>query len=133
MANFKRIVVMWGPVVLWMAVIFAASATPSVDIPSFGTLDYIVKKAGHATAYALLALLIRRAIGWESKRPAGAWLIAVLYALTDELHQSLVPGRHPSIVDALVFDGGGAAAALLLSAWLDPLLKRHSGREAKKT
>ncbi|MBI1854398.1 MAG: VanZ family protein, partial [Chloroflexi bacterium] len=33
-------------------------------------------------------------------------------ALTDEFHQSFVAGRHPSMVDVFLFDGGGAMLAL---------------------
>jgi len=48
-------------------------------------------------------------------RPAlWAFLIALLYALSDEYHQSFVPGRHPDPLD-IVTDLAGAAAALL---WL---------------
>jgi VanZ family protein len=43
-----------------------------------------------------------------------AWLLAVLYAATDEFHQSFVPGRNPSIVDIFLFDGLGALFALWL-------------------
>src|SRR5512140_2737744 len=114
MRSVRRILSLWLPPVLWMAVLFAASATPSRDIPSFGLVDTIVKKGGHMLAYALLALLLRRAMGWEVTRAAWAWMLAVLYSVTDEFHQSFVPGRHPSWVDALVFDGGGA----LLALWL---------------
>lgn len=117
MRSVRRILSLWLPPVLWMAVLFAASATPSRDIPSFGLVDTIVKKGGHMLAYALLALLLRRAMGWEVTRAAWAWMLAVLYSVTDEFHQSFVPGRHPSWVDALVFDGGGALLALWLTSW----------------
>ncbi len=97
-----------------MAAIFFASATPAVDIPHFGALDYAVKKSGHFLSYALLALAYRRGLGTAKRRDATAWMLAVIYALLDEFHQSFVPGRHPSLLDALLFDGGGALAALLL-------------------
>jgi VanZ family protein len=42
------------------------------------------------------------------------WLLAVFYAVTDELHQSFVPGRHPSLWDVILFDNFGA----LISLWL---------------
>lgn len=115
MSNLKVMALRWGPAVLWMAAIFIASATPSVDLPTFGVWDTIVKKGGHMLAYALLAILFRRALGWQARPPGAAWLLAVLYALGDEFHQSFVPGRHPSLVDALGFDGVGAAVALFLS------------------
>ncbi len=128
MSNFKIIALRWGPAVLWMAAIFAASATPSMDLPTFGTWDTIVKKGGHFLAYALLAILFRRALGWQERPPAAAWLLAVLYALVDEFHQSFVPGRHPSLVDALGFDAGGAAAALFLSWRFFPAGFRRTDR-----
>jgi len=44
-----------------------------------------------------------------------AWLMAVLFALSDEYHQSFVSGRTSSLVDVMI-DGGGAGLALLLGA-----------------
>lgn len=117
MQKVKHGIALWGPPILWMAAIFVVSGTPGRELPSFGTLDYFVKKAGHTVAYGLLAVLFRRALGWQKREFAGAWLLAVLYALSDEFHQSFIPGRHPSLVDALGFDGVGAAAGLLAS-WL---------------
>ncbi len=117
MTRYQSILWRWLPAVLWMAVLFGASATPSRDIPTFGVVDYLVKKGGHMLGYAVLALLLRRALGWQSGRTWLAWLVAVLYALTDEFHQSFVPGRHPALFDAFIFDGGGAALALLISVW----------------
>ena len=105
--------VRWSPALLWMAAIFVVSSTPSLELPAFGSLDYVVKKAGHSVAYALLALLYWRALGKMKERLAPAWALAVLYALTDEFHQKFVPGRNPSLLDVFLFDGGGAAVALL--------------------
>jgi VanZ family protein len=117
MPKLKPFTVRWGPAIIWMAVLFAASATPAADIPAFGLWDFVVKKGGHMLGYAVLAILFRRALGWERRPVAAAWLPAVMYALLDELHQSLVPGRHPSLEDALGFDAAGAALGLLIS-WL---------------
>jgi VanZ family protein len=44
-----------------------------------------------------------------------AWLLAILYAGSDEIHQSFVPGRYPSIWDVLVFDNLGALTTLWLA------------------
>ena len=126
MIKTKQIIVRWGPALLWMTAIFLASATPSVDLPRFGALDYAVKKMGHTLAYGFLALLYRRGLGWEKRRLGVAWILAVTYALLDEFHQSFVPGRHPSLVDALLFDAGGAAASLAISRliWRNPQRQR---------
>jgi VanZ family protein len=108
-----------------MAAIFFLSGTPSTRLPAFGSVDYFVKKGGHVAGYAVLALIYRRALGGVPGRARLAWVLAVLYGLLDEFHQSFVPGRHPSLVDALLFDGGGAAIALWISWRLSPA-GRHS-------
>jgi VanZ like protein len=132
MAKLKATLFRWGPPVLWMAAIFLASATPSTQLPRFGSWDFVVKKGGHVLSYGLLGLLFRRGLGWERRNVAGAWLLTVMYALVDEFHQSFVPGRHPSLVDVFAFDGLGAALALWLSWRLyHPLLNSSADRSAK--
>jgi len=54
------------------------------------------------------------ALGMQREKRWVAWLLAILYALTDEYHQSSVVGRHSSIWDVVVFDNVGA----LISLWL---------------
>jgi VanZ family protein len=103
----------WLPAFLVMTVIFGFSATPSNDLPYFGFWDTLVKKGGHMLGYALLALSYWYGLRFEKRLWWLAWLLAVVYATTDEFHQSFVAGRHPSWVDVLGFDGGGAALALL--------------------
>lgn len=99
-----------------MLVIFGFSSIPSTEMPGFGLADFLVKKGGHATGYALLALANMHALGWDRKRWPVAWLLAVLYSTTDEFHQSFVPGRHPALMDVGI-DAFGAAAGLLLWLW----------------
>src|SRR5512141_3111991 len=115
MSRLRTLVSLWLPPLIWMGVLFAASGTPSREIPSFGLLDYLVKKSGHVLGYAALALLFHRALGWDTKRAPLAWVLAMLYAVTDEFHQTFVPGRHPALIDVVFFDGGGAAIAAWLS------------------
>lgn len=62
--------------------------------------------------YGLLALSCWRGLGMKPGNQAAAWLMATAYAVTDEIHQSLVPGRQPSAWDVLIFDGAGALIAL---------------------
>jgi VanZ family protein len=73
-----------------------------------------VKKGGHMVGYALLALSFWYAMEWRSDRRWLAWLLAILYAATDEFHQSFVFGRHPSVWDVVIFDNFGA----LISLWV---------------
>lgn len=103
---------------LWMGVIFALSHQPTLPYPE--DLDaMVVSTLGHVTVYAVLAALVWWALpgvpgGWRS---ALAVAIAALYGVTDEWHQSFVPGRSPDVRDLLA-DTIGAVIAVLLIGWL---------------
>jgi VanZ family protein len=99
----------WLPVVLWAGVIFALSSIPSLGT-GLGVWDLILRKGAHMTEYAVLALLLVRALG----REAPALALGVLYAASDELHQAFVRGRHASPVDVAI-DAVGLLLGLL--AW----------------
>jgi len=115
--KWKNLIWRWGPALLMMALIFAASSLPSRQVPSFGVWDRLVKKGGHMTGYALLAAAYLHALANGRRVSARLVLLAVagagLYALTDEYHQSFVGGRHPSLVDVLIDTGGAGAGAAL--------------------
>ena len=95
-----------------MLTIFFFSAQPSAELPYFDWADRIIKKGGHVTGYALLALSYWQALGFRRDKRWLAWGFVMLYALTDEFHQAFVPGRHPSLWDVLVFDNLGALLSL---------------------
>jgi VanZ family protein len=99
----------WLPVVLWAAVIFGLSAIPSLS-SGLGTWDLALRKAAHMTEYAILAFLLARAL--TSVVPAFA--LGLLYAISDELHQSFVRGRHAAVVDVAI-DSIGLVIGLI--AW----------------
>jgi VanZ family protein len=107
----------WLSAVLVMGFIFGFSSTPSTSLPNFGLLDVVFKKGGHILGYGILALAYWYGLRFEKRAWSLACLFAVLYAISDEFHQSFVPGRHPSWVDVLFFDGGGAAMVLGLVYW----------------
>lgn len=103
----------WLPSIAVMAGIFGFSSIPSQEMPSFGLLDLVIKKGAHMLGYGLLALAFCYGLHLDKRLWWLALFLAVLYAISDEYHQSFVPGRHPSWVDVLIFDGGGASLALL--------------------
>jgi VanZ family protein len=109
-ASLKR----WIPALIMMAVIFIVSSQPSSNLPNFDVLDKVVKKGGHAIGYGLLGLSYLYALGLNKKHYFFAWLLAILYAITDEFHQGFVSSRHPSVWDVMVFDNLGTIAALFL-------------------
>ena len=117
----------WAPVAFWMAVIFALS---SRALPA--SVSRIPDWTTHGAGYAILCLLLYRALvgGLLRRVPVRAAVVAVaislLYGVTDELHQSFVPGRQADPWD-LVKDLGGVAVAALACAW-----PRASGPQWRK-
>jgi VanZ family protein len=101
-----------APPILLMAVIFALSAQPDLN-SGLGTWDTILRKIAHMGEFGLLWLLWWRALGYRN--PAVGAAIAIGYAITDELHQAGVEGRHGSPGDVLI-DSAGVAIAMLLAA-----------------
>ena len=99
----------WAPIVLWAAVIFAFSSIPSLS-SGLGTWDLILRKIAHLSEYAILGALLLRAI----QRPAVVILAGALYAVTDEVHQHFVRGRHAAWYDVLI-DTVGVTIGVL--AW----------------
>jgi len=111
-------VLRWLPALVMMGVIFLASSTPARDIPFFGRWDLWVKKGGHALGYGLLGLSYFYAL--PPRLSSGyrwwmAWLMAIVFALSDEFHQSFVEGRGSSLIDVGI-DSFGAGLSLLLGA-----------------
>lgn len=98
---------------LWMIGIFVLSAQST--LPRTGGIPVdVIAIAGHLVAYAVLAGLIRIAVG-DARRDRRADILAValatIYGLTDEFHQSFVPGRNASAFDVVV-DLVGATAGI---------------------
>ena len=108
----------WLPAVSIMVAIFGFSSLPSPEVPSFGLWDPVVEKGAHIMGYGLLALAFWYALRFDKRRKWLVLLLAVLYAITDEFHQSFVSGRHSSWVDVFIFDGSGASLMLLGVSWI---------------
>jgi VanZ family protein len=95
-----------------MGIIFWFSSRPSDELSNFGLLDLAVKKGGHMLGYGFLALCYWVGFEFRREKRGLAWGLALAYAVTDEFHQSFVPGRHPSIWDVVIFDNLGAILGL---------------------
>ncbi len=103
----SRLASAWLPVVVWAAVIFTLSAIPDLGT-GLGTWDTILRKGAHLTEYAILGALLLRALG----RELPALAAGLAYAVSDEIHQAFVPGRHARLLD-VVIDALGVLAGLL--------------------
>ncbi|MBE6947708.1 MAG: VanZ family protein [Ruminococcaceae bacterium] len=82
------------------------------------TVGLVVRKLGHFTEFFLLGFFLLLHIDAIGKKVTLrlpwliAWGIGTLYAVTDELHQGFVGGRHPAILDVCI-DSSGVIAGLL--------------------
>ena len=117
----KRWLYYWLPALLWMGVIFVMSSRPSLPSHPNDTVDLVAKKAGHVTEYGVLAFLLWRALskerGWPVLPSLGvAFFLSLLYAVSDEFHQTFVPGRSGRLTD-VGFDALGSLFALGLVWW----------------
>lgn len=125
----------WLPVLAWMIFIFIGSTdllsgehtsrfigpflrwfAPDISDATIGSVQLVVRKCGHLTEYAILAVLLYRALRQSGLRTdrifVGAFLIAALYAALDEFHQSFVASRTASPWDVAI-DWLGAAIGLV--------------------
>lgn len=100
-----------------MAAIFYVSSVPAPPIPP-GT-----DKPLHGAAYLGLAIVVVRAVAGGLPGRIDLWtaaialLVTVGYAVTDEVHQTFVPGRSAEMYDLLADAGGAIAGAAACWAW----------------
>lgn len=97
----------WLPVLAWAGVIFALSShhAPLGKLPGNFPVSLLGNLA-HAFEFGVLLLLLvpllPRSTNWVVWSPVFSWSFSVfgfLYAVTDEVHQSRVPGRDASLLD----------------------------------
>lgn len=119
-----KLITNWLPVIIWAGAIFYFSSLRQVKVSDFLVWDFITKKIAHVGEYAILYGLIYRA---TDKNFIVSFIATVLFAVTDEFHQTFVPGRSGTPLD-LGFDFSGAN----ISAYLIWKLKQIHPGKAKK-
>ncbi len=112
-----RPLLLWLAVAAWAALIFYLSAQPSLST-NLGAWDYVLRKLAHMTEYGILCLLLWRALRQHIQSDRTAILlaaaIALSYAVSDEYHQTFVPGRAGTALD-VGFDLVGIAIVALVA------------------
>lgn len=105
---------------------------PTASVDELKQLLFATRKSAHAAEYALLAVLIYRALQLSSPEDVQkrtwtltlfAWLLAILYAASDEWYQSFVPSRTAALGDVLI-DSTGAASGLFVLRFLGKISGR---------
>jgi VanZ family protein len=134
----KHLIVRWMPTLGMMALIFVLSAQPGLRISNDPGVDLPIRHVAHVFVFALLAAFLVRALAWNRPgRPlmrdvALAIVLATLYGVSDEIHQTYVPDRTGHLVDVgwdLLGACLGAVAARLLPVallrWPDTAQRRR--------
>jgi VanZ family protein len=140
--KLRQFVRYWMPVVFWMGVIFLGSTDilsaehtsrflvpflrwldPQISVAALNAILVAIRKLGHLTEYAILAMLLWRAlrggIRWQIKMSilfVASLLASAIFAASDEFHQSFVPSRTASANDVMI-DIAGALLGLAI-CWM---------------
>ena len=103
----------WFPPLLWMTIIFILSSRQHVTISEEKMVDFAIFKSIHIIVYAGMYFLLFRAFNsirdkhyTKHDRFVSALLVALIYAVTDEIHQTFVPTREGTVRDVII-DGIG--------------------------
>jgi VanZ family protein len=104
----KKFAYYWLPLLLWCYLIYFLSSLQNLrtDLPD--NWDFILRKMAHMVEYAVLYMLTYRALsnslaGQDKKKlMLVSAVFAVLYACSDEFHQSFVPTRGSSVRDVMI-------------------------------
>jgi VanZ family protein len=151
-----RVVLVWLVTAAWagaMSVLstgaYSSSVTASLlaqlllslhihlTLQTFETIHFLIRKLAHCSEYAIFGLLLyhsfepRHPERWDTRSAFGALLIAGLFSLADEYHQSFVPGRTASLVDSGI-DTAGALLGMILLYGGGRLQASHSSIAAAK-
>lgn len=126
----------WALVLAWMSVVFFASS-----ISDLGRAKRVPDWISHPIEYGAGAVLVCRALEARRRRPSTpsaarpltlstaltATLLTTAYGVTDEYHQSFVPGRTADPADVVKDLAGAALACALYRRWT----ARASGTSAE--
>jgi VanZ family protein len=136
---------------LWMALMFFGSTdllsaehtsrfltpilrwlNPDISPGGIAQAHLFMRKAAHVTEYAILTGLIFRALRGSIAgfwwRAALAFLPVLIFAPTDEYHQSFVPSRTSSLGDVMI-DYAGAVAGILVCRVIHLASRSREGAE----
>lgn len=113
-----RRVLLWAPVIAYMAIIFFESSLSDAPLPR-----NVSDKSAHMAGYLLMGILAVRAVHGglparvTAQRAMIAMLITIGYSAFDEFHQSFVPGRSADLFDLVADTTGGLIGLIGCWAW----------------
>ena len=132
----------WLPVMFWMAFIFwmstetfssektlswieivVRSLVPEISTQGLDLIHTVIRKAGHVVEYFILGLLLFRSFrggsisSWNWLWPFFTVVVVILWAVSDELHQSFVSTRTASAADVGIDTAAGILAQFVGALW----------------
>ena len=130
----------WLPVIIWMGVIFGMSTGmfssdhtsrfivpllnflfPQLSPHDVDLIHGLIRRAGHVTEYFILGVLLFRAFRsdspypWRPRWTLYAIIAVVVYAMSDEFHQSFVGTRTASLIDISIDSAGGVLSQVAVT------------------
>ncbi len=101
----------WLPALLWMFLIFFLSQRQRIALSEEYVINFFIFKSLHVIEYAILYFLLFRGFYLSFRKISShtldklykyTFLISLIYALSDELHQSFVPTREGKFRDVVI-------------------------------
>jgi len=119
--QYEKIVLMFG----WAAFIYFLSSRPLNIFPVIDSWEFLIRKLAHIFVFGVLTFFIFRVLKHTEKRHVywdifWAFVFTFLYALSDEYHQTMVPGRFGTPKDVMIDTIG-----IVISSWLIYLYYHH--------
>jgi VanZ family protein len=138
----RKFIKYWIPVILWMWFIFWMSTetfssqktvsiiepilhflAPQISPQKIDLIHAFIRKIGHIAEYFILSIFLFRAfrdgspVSWKWRWSIFAVIGVVLWAVSDEWHQSFVPTRTASVADVSIDIAGGILAQFASAFW----------------
>lgn len=107
----------------WLLYLILDLLRVTVSAHTFDVLHLCLRKLAHMTEYSIFCLLLYASFldaddfEWRPRLALRSVVIAAVYSLSDEYHQSFVAGRTPSIVDCGIDTVGASLATLIVRGW----------------
>ena len=126
----------------WLLYVVLDLLRVTVSAQTFEVLHVCLRKLAHMTEYGVFSVLIYAGFletedfEWRPRLAILSIVIAGLYSLTDEYHQSFVAGRTPSLVDCGIDTIGASLATMIVvisDRWRQTIRRRKAAAAASAT
>lgn len=118
LSTFKKYFLAYLPAIIWASIIFAFSSQKVIPGVEEYAPDFFIKKFAHVFVYLVLYFLLQFAVNKTTQtsqtklRLYLPLILCCIYAISDEIHQSFVPGRTATLRD-IGYDMIGVSIAFL--------------------